>query len=485
MIRRLRSIRMGGPVLLALAFGTGVLTTVLWMSSGNRWQQHLANAEFIGRTMFEVLHSGITLPDGIIAVPMAPAAQMLARAGEFERLPDVPRPALVTHLSANVDPRDVVTGPALKLAIVSSSLRYPLSELDLSAVNSPRETMGKVTRLLANYCSDAVIFASIEQPHWRRFEAPEIWGCDAVPRDYRLAAVLMAVLSLVALFSIAGSVAAQFSAFADQLRARRRSGPAELIASTGPAELRAIVEAVNNNRARQRKHLADRALVLSGVTHDLGTPATRLRLRSVLIDDPDLRRKFEADIDQMTGIIESVLTYTRAELSTEEPRRLSLTSLVESLVADYADVGQPVTFEGARKIVLEGGRSIFMSLRGRSEVAEERQLILRARPIALQRALSNLIDNALKYGRRASVRLETDAEQAHVLIEDEGGQNSFAELETMTAPFRRGKNATPIQGYGMGLTIASTIAMEHGGELSFEPGRNGVIARLSLSRRLG
>jgi signal transduction histidine kinase len=245
------------------------------------------------------------------------------------------------------------------------------------------------------------------------------------------------------------------------------------------------VDAVNAYRETERKHLAERALVLSGVSHDLGTPATRLKLRAELISDPDLRRKFEADIDQMTGIIESVLTYTRAELSTETARPVSLISLVDAVVADYADVGRPVTFDGSHKIVIEGGQSIFMSRRGRTEVSEDVPVVLMARPIALQRALSNLIDNALKYGRRASVRIETDPAHAHVLVEDEGGPGALAELETMTAPFQRGQNATPIEGYGMGLTIASTIALEHGGGLTFEPGRNGVIARLTIARSAG
>lgn len=484
-MRRLNSIRIGGAILMGLAFAIGVLATALWTGSSNRWQTHLAHAEFVGRTLFDVLQSGITIPGGVVVSPLSADAQALTRAGDFERLSDVPRPALVTHLAANADPRDVVSGPTLKLAIVSSDLRYPLSELDLSRVNSPRETMGKVTRLMATYCSDAVIFAAISDGPWRRIQGPEVWGCQSMPADHRLMASLVGLLSLTMLFSLVAGAAGQFTDFAEQLKRRRRFGGADNVKTTGPQELRAIAEAVNENRARQRQHLADRALVLSGVTHDLGTPATRLKLRSELIEDPDLRKKFEADIDQMTGIIESVLTYTRAELSSEDPRRLSLTSLVESVVADYADVGHPVVFEGSRTFSLEGGQSIFMSRRGRSEITEDIQIILQARPVALRRALSNLIDNALKYGRHATVYLETDVDQAHVLIEDEGGPGSIALLEKMTAPFQRGENARPFEGFGMGLTIASAIALEHGGELTFEPGRNGVIARLSISRAQG
>ncbi len=476
------SIRMMGPALLMLAFGFGVLSATLWGKSDALWNGHLAAAQHKGELFFDVLENGTDLPQGITSFPLKHAVQMLAHAGEFERIKDGLQPALVTRFTINTDRDDVLAGGGLKLAIVSSRLRYPLSELDLSQVHSPRDTLGMVTALLATYCSDAVIYTSFADAPWRGFNGQQVWGCAAQPRDMRLPAVFLAVVALLFLSGVAVNASASFTDFAEQLRSRHRFRGEDVFNLGGPAELKSVINAVNNYREKERQHLADRALVLSGVTHDLGTPATRLRLRAELISDPELRRKFEADIDQMTGIIESVLTYTRAELSTEPPRQISLTSLVDALVADYSDVGRPVEFEPEHKIVVSGGQSIFMSRRGRSEVSENRPVILEARPVALQRALSNLIDNALKYGRRAIVSLETDVCEAHILIEDEGGQASFSDLEGMMAPFQRGPNALPIEGFGMGLTIASTIAIEHGGRLSFEPGKNGIVARLSIAR---
>lgn len=468
--------------MLVVAFLVGVLAATLWMRSGNLWQQHLNQAHFAGQSLYNALEYGSTLPDGIELLPADAASQELANQGEFEQLTGVPHPPLVTQLTVRSNPLAVSSSATLKLAIISSGLNYPLSELAVSEDHSGQDTVGEVAALLATYCSDAVIFAQVENQQWQKIEGPDIWSCKASPRDDRLPAGFLAVLGLIFLSGAAGVVASQFNDFSEQLKAQQRLGGAGELKVKGPAELQSIVEAINKYRELERKHLSERALVLSGVSHDLGTPATRLKLRAALISDADLRHKFEADIDQMTGIIESVLTYTRAELSTEEPRKISLSSLVDSLVADYADVGQPVTLASTDAVVIDGGQSIFMSQRGKAQISGDVQVIIQARPIALQRALSNLIDNALKYGRRATVSLETSSSFAHILVEDEGGETSTSDLENMVSPFKRGDNASPIEGFGMGLTIASTVAIEHGGSLTFEPGRSGAIAKFSISR---
>lgn len=105
-----------------------------------------------------------------------------------------------------------------------------------------------------------------------------------------------------------------------------------------------------------------------------------------------------------------------------------------------------------------------------------------ARPLSLQRAVSNLIDNALKYGRRASVGLSATAEHAIIAIEDEGSGMSAAEISAVIAPFRRGDNTRAIDGFGLGLTIVATVAEQHGGRLYFEDGRRGLRACLEICR---
>ena len=93
-----------------------------------------------------------------------------------------------------------------------------------------------------------------------------------------------------------------------------------------------------------------------------------------------------------------------------------------------------------------------------------------------------LIENALKYGRRATVSLESDAQFVTIIIEDEGSESSALEIEKLLAPFKRGENTSTIDGHGLGLTIVATIAKLHGGRLSFEDAATGVTARLVVQR---
>ena len=184
----------------------------------------------------------------------------------------------------------------------------------------------------------------------------------------------------------------------------------------------------------------------------------------------------------MTGIIESVLTYTNAEMNAEAPRKLSLTSLVDAIVADYQDTGRSVTLEDIKDVILQGGRSIFMSRQGQGVVSSERDVVVFARPIALERAITNLIENALKYGRRAHLRVCATATTATIVIEDEGTESSASDIEALMAPFQRGENTATIDGHGLGLTIVATIAKLHGGSLTFEDCGRGVAAVLQIRR---
>lgn len=291
-----------------------------------------------------------------------------------------------------------------------------------------------------------------------------------------------AAVAVAGLLTVLLNTTAHFTNFAGRLRSRRRLDGPDSYDTDGPQELRDIINAVNNYLEMERAQLAARAAVLSGVSHDLGTPATRLRLRTALIEDAELRGKLEQDIDSMTGMIESVLTYTRAEMNAETPRRISLQSLIEAIVADYEDIGQPVRVRPPRDKILQGAQSVFMSRRGSSVISGDTDIVVRARPISLQRAICNLIDNALKYGRSSTVGLETGATSVTITVEDEGTASTAEDIGKLMAPFTRGENIAAKDGYGLGLTIVNTIASLHGGSLSFEDTSTGIIARLTIAR---
>lgn len=478
----LYSLRVLGTGLALAAFLLGLVSAWLWLRSDAAWHDHLTRSYFTGKALFTTLTADTKPPSGVEIVPLSDLDNDLAERGDFTRISQIPQPAFVTNVSIQEPGENGAPGHTLSLAVIAAELRYPLARISFSGDQSASDTLGALTRIMASHCSNPVMLARSDSGQWQRIDGTAIWGCDAAPADYRLIAALLAIVGLGIIATAFLDMTSHFERFAGLLRSRRRLGGPDSYETSGPQELRAIVAAVNSYLETGREQLEKRAMVLSGVSHDLGTPATRLRLRAALIDDADLRQRLERDIDQMTGIIDSVLTYTRTEINSEEPRQISLTSLVDALVADYSDTGQPVTFRQTGGATVKGGRSIFMSRQGRGALPDERRVVVMARPVALQRALSNLIDNALKYGRRATVSLEADADTATLIVEDEGADYTPGDLDALVAPYRRGKNTGSVQGFGLGLTIVASIANMHGGTLSFETGMSGIRARLCIAR---
>jgi signal transduction histidine kinase len=475
----LRSI---GLIFVSAAFLTGTLAAWLWTQSSASWRAHQADAHVAGVVLYGALEHGTAPPDGVTVERLRPADQAFADAGQFRQISGASSASRLTIIPITPDVTPQHIGLPMTLAVLSPDIIYNIADLPNRDGQTAAETLGAVTVKFASFCSDPIVIAKRGDTPWVRIDGGAVWGCDASPTDLRLLAAFLALVSLAILFTLALNLSAEFTAFAQKLRNRRRlGGPTEYYA-TGPQELREIVSAVNGYLALERDQLASRAAVLSGVSHDLGTPATRLRLRAALIPDKALRQKFENDIDSMTGIIESVLTYTNAEMNSEAPRKLSLTSLIDAIVADYQDVGRPVTLGQGNDVIVQGGRSIFMSRQGQGVVPSEQDIIISARPVSLQRAITNLIENALKYGRRAHILVETTAETATIVIEDEGTQTSARDIEALMAPFQRGEDTATIDGHGLGLTIVATIAKLHGGSLTFEDNSRGVAACLKIQR---
>ncbi len=478
----MRSLRTIGLAFVGAAFSAGALSVWLWTYSSASWRDHQTAAYIAGVTLYDALQNGTAPPADITIEPLSEGDQALAATGQFRQITGATSASRLTIIPISPDITPQRIGAPLTLAVLSPDVTYNIADLPNRDGQTAAETTGAVTRKFASLCSDPIVIAKMGDGPWVKVEGAGVWGCDASPSDWRLLAVFLAIMAMGTMITLALNLSSDFTSFARQLSNRRRVGGPTRYDATGPQELREIVTAVNSYLEVEREQLASRAAVLSGVSHDLGTPATRLRLRAALIPDKELREKFENDIDMMTGIIESVLIYTNAEMNAEAPRKLSLTSLVEAIVADYQDVGRPVNLQHGEEVIVQGGRSIFMSRQGQGVVPSEHDMIVFARPVSLQRAITNLIENALKYGRRAHVSITATAQTATVLVEDEGTQTSAQEIESLMAPFQRGEDTATIDGHGLGLTIVSTIAKLHGGTLVFEDGARGVAAKLMIQR---
>ena len=462
----------------------GIISASLWWYSSIEWERHLHRSYVAGVVLFENVRAGQKLTEKIETIQLNGQLSKLADAGLFTKLPDVSASDYITQLSLAPQTGNINYKNTTSLAVVSSELKYPLADLKISDTNSVAEKFGDVTRLLASYCSEPILYLNYGDGNWFRVDGNKIWGCKVAPTDLRLLSILLIFISLVILSTLILNTTSVFLTFAENLSKRGVIKGPNQYEMEGPKELRTMIEAINNYLEIEQESLSRRANFLSGVSHDLGTPATRLRLRAQTIKNTEIRDKLNSDIDQMTGMIESVLLYTQSEMKLEELRQISLHSLVDSVVSDFQDANHPVKLIEQNKLSISSRTILFNSQPKllKSNLLSSRNVIVYARPLSMQRAITNLIDNALKYGRRADVFLMADSQKARIIIDDFGNNETAESLSKLTAPFRRGDNSKNIKGMGIGLAIVSTIAEQHGGSLIFDQWEKGIRAILTIPR---
>ncbi|WP_275099559.1 ATP-binding protein [Sedimenticola hydrogenitrophicus] len=233
------------------------------------------------------------------------------------------------------------------------------------------------------------------------------------------------------------------------------------LSESGPQEVQNAVRAFNTMQQRLRRYIEDRSRVLAAVSHDLKTPITRLRLRLALLKDDALQSRFNQDLDEMEQMVLATLDYLRGTESKEKPVPISINGLLESLQDDAQELGWEMTLASGKVAPYSG------------------------RPLALKRCLMNLIENAVRYGQAADVRLEDYRERLDIIISDRGEGVPEAELEGLFDPFyrREESRARATGGTGLGLGIARNIARAHGGDVTLRRGKTqGLEAVVSLPR---
>ena len=273
------------------------------------------------------------------------------------------------------------------------------------------------------------------------------------PRPWHSATFLVAfvLMTVAAVLLILAAVARLMrpvrllAAAADRLGRDVNAAPLD---EKGPSEVATAARAFNLMAARIRRFVADRTQMLAAIGHDLRTPITRLRLRAEFMDDDEQRRKMLADLDEMEQMIAATLAFARDDAAAEPAAALDLAALCRT-VADEAADARP---ELAETIAYEGPE----------------RLTVRARPVAMKRAVANLVSNALAYGGAARIALSRgEGGTVRLAVEDDGPGIPEAELEAVFTPFRRleGSRNRETGGTGLGLTIARNILRAHGGDV--------------------
>ncbi|CCD86190.1 putative two component sensor histidine kinase [Bradyrhizobium sp. ORS 285] len=288
----------------------------------------------------------------------------------------------------------------------------------------------------------------------------EFWSMVVKPA----AVFLFLILILGVLLSIyaARAIIRPLSEMARAAAAFGRSpGAQEPLGRRGPKEIVQVADALNEMQARIRTLLDDRTRMLAAISHDLRTPLTRLRLRSDRIGQGDMRSAMLRDIDQVSRMLDETLDYLRDDTKAEQPARIELSSLLETICCDFADVGHAVSYRGPQRLVCEG------------------------RPRALSRAVTNVVENAVKHGSEVIVSLDSTAEGIIAIeVADDGPGIPQALQARALEPFVKLDQARSAGGFGLGLSIAQEIMKKHDGGIALMPNTpRGLRVRLSLPLR--
>jgi signal transduction histidine kinase len=288
------------------------------------------------------------------------------------------------------------------------------------------------------------VAVKLSDGQWLSFATTLPQGPPSVSWQFIIAMALMAVIVLaVSAWAVRRLTAplGMLSRAADRLG---RDVAAEPLAEAGTIEMQRAARAFNRMQERLRRLVDSRTRMLAALSHDLRTPLTLLRLRAEEIADTDERDKTLATIGTMDEMIGTTLAFARDEVRAEPRRRVDVAALLASVVDDMADAGLAVTMAPAAPLIHE------------------------CQPAGLKRAVTNLLDNAVKYGKRARAAIAATAKAIEITIDDDGPGIPEAELTRVLQPFYRLDESRNRDsgGTGLGLAIAQSIVQAHGGELT-------------------
>ncbi|WP_137154372.1 ATP-binding protein [Rhizobium sp. FKL33] len=346
---------------------------------------------------------------------------------------------LLLHIAENLDASDlrwtVLTSEAWGKQPAASYIEF-----------AQKDGMAIVTQLADGRWLNAFYFKPLKGGFWRR--------------DSILPMVATALALCIIGVILAREIARPLNELATSAEAIGRGEAVQLSEGAGPTEIRRLKQAFNSMQLRLTRYIEDRTRMLAAIGHDLRTPLTTLRLRAEFLPDDEAREKILVTISEMEAMTAATLDFAKSDASGEATRLMDLGALVGSLCEDLAELGHDVTFE------------------------DDGKLTCRCRPDGLKRAVRNLIENAVRYAGHARVRLQASETLIDISVDDDGPGIPREQIEQVFLPFYRlesSRNAGT-GGVGLGLSIARTIARQHGGDVLIEVKERGLTARVTIPR---
>ena len=286
-----------------------------------------------------------------------------------------------------------------------------------------------------------------------------------VPRDRitsssaRIFALWITVPALIMVFISLIFLKNQTRPITNLARAAEKFGKGEEIEEfkpSGASEIRQAGYEFDKMRKRIIRHLNQRSEMLSGISHDLRTPLTRMKLQIAFIKDKDLANKLSEDIDEMEKMLNEYLQFTKSSFQ-EKDETFNLTELLDEIAKKYDkdDISTNLT----PRVYFNGRKNL------------------------IRRCINNLIDNAVKYGKKVNIELNKNNNNLFMKIEDDGPGIPKKEYDNVFKPFykiNKGR-ADSKSSVGLGLSIASDIVRSHGGNIKLEKSKmNGLEVRIFL-----
>jgi signal transduction histidine kinase len=291
---------------------------------------------------------------------------------------------------------------------------------------------------------DLQVAVPLRDGQWLAFATALPQGGPALSRQFLMAMAIMALIILAVAVWVVRAVTAPLAALSSAAERLGNDLNAAPMPETGTIETRRASRAFNAMQTRLRSLVENRTRMLAAISHDLRTPLTLLRLRAENVADVPEREKMLATIADMDSMITATLQYVRDDARAEPSRRTDITALLASVVDDMADAGLAVVMEPAPPFVAQ------------------------CQPAALKRALTNLLDNAVKYGKQARAAIRATAQAIEITIDDEGPGIAADELARVFQPFYRveASRSRETGGIGLGLAIALSLIQANGGQLT-------------------
>ncbi|AOO82242.1 ATP-binding protein [Bosea vaviloviae] len=278
---------------------------------------------------------------------------------------------------------------------------------------------------------------------WVNFSVTRLSGPHGTSHGVFFSTTLMALGVVLVSVLMVRWLTRPLRIFGDAARQTFVGNQAAEVRVEGPKEVRDLAEAFNDMQRRIKRLIDDRTQTLAAVSHDLKTPLTRLRLRAAELDGHASVPEIEADLDEMEAMLDASLMFLRGEQVSEPVRDFDLSALLETIKDDFVDAGRAVALVAPPRLRVSG------------------------RHLSLKRAFTNLIWNAVRYGKQAHITLDLKDRDVLVVIDDDGPGIPQDQLEAVFAPFTRIETSRSREtgGVGLGLTIARTVLRGHGGDV--------------------